>query len=240
MFWLDELLLVQLHYRAQSTGSHQKFHPASYFHDHSFFLCFLCSYIPLLFPYRSLSNQLTNRGPFRNEPILDRHKLSLQIIMSNLLFHPQHAKLEEISIICPTSNSPIKQKYFESILCLEQGIQCTLSLVPDAGCVTEDEEAEPQDGNGASLQVEDVELPPENDSDTAAVSFTVVGATGHLATQEIFPALFALFYKGCLPKVGLSFWMQGSMLSEIATLAGVAFSVSCTGDTGHRQSNLVN
>ena len=34
------------------------------------------------------------------------------------------------------------------------------------------------------------------------VSITVVGASGDLAKKKIFPALFALYYEDCLPKVG--------------------------------------
>ena len=33
------------------------------------------------------------------------------------------------------------------------------------------------------------------------VSITVVGASGDLAKKKIFPAIFALYYEGCLPKV---------------------------------------
>lgn len=33
------------------------------------------------------------------------------------------------------------------------------------------------------------------------LSVTVVGASGDLAKKKIFPALFALFYEDCLPKV---------------------------------------
>jgi glucose-6-phosphate 1-dehydrogenase len=35
----------------------------------------------------------------------------------------------------------------------------------------------------------------------STVSITVVGASGDLAKKKIFPALFALFYEGCLPEV---------------------------------------
>ena len=42
------------------------------------------------------------------------------------------------------------------------------------------------------------EIHPESES---TVSFTVVGASGDLAKKKIFPALFALYYEGCLPKV---------------------------------------
>lgn len=35
----------------------------------------------------------------------------------------------------------------------------------------------------------------------STVSITVVGASGDLAKKKIFPALFALYYEGCLPQV---------------------------------------
>lgn len=38
-------------------------------------------------------------------------------------------------------------------------------------------------------------------NDESTVSITVVGASGDLAKKKIFPALFALYYEGCLPKV---------------------------------------
>lgn len=34
----------------------------------------------------------------------------------------------------------------------------------------------------------------------STLSITVVGASGDLAKKKIFPALFALFYEGCLPQ----------------------------------------
>lgn len=42
----------------------------------------------------------------------------------------------------------------------------------------------------------------EKDENECTVSITVVGASGDLAKKKIFPALFALYYEGCLPKVG--------------------------------------
>lgn len=42
----------------------------------------------------------------------------------------------------------------------------------------------------------------EKDENEYTVSITVVGASGDLAKKKIFPALFALYYEGCLPKVG--------------------------------------
>lgn len=39
------------------------------------------------------------------------------------------------------------------------------------------------------------------DDNESTVSITVVGASGDLAKKKIFPALFALYYEGFLPKV---------------------------------------
>lgn len=39
--------------------------------------------------------------------------------------------------------------------------------------------------------------------ENSTVSITVVGASGDLAKKKIFPALFALYYEDCLPKVCL-------------------------------------
>jgi len=36
---------------------------------------------------------------------------------------------------------------------------------------------------------------------TSSLSVVVVGASGDLAKKKIFPALFALYYEGLLPKV---------------------------------------
>jgi len=46
----------------------------------------------------------------------------------------------------------------------------------------------------------------EKDENESTVSITVVGASGDLAKKKIFPALFALYYEDCLPKVGFG-WM---------------------------------
>uniref|UniRef100_A0A7I4A9I3 Glucose-6-phosphate 1-dehydrogenase n=1 Tax=Physcomitrium patens TaxID=3218 RepID=A0A7I4A9I3_PHYPA len=54
--------------------------------------------------------------------------------------------------------------------------------------ITDDESPKPGFLNGREGSAE------------ATVSITVVGASGDLAKKKIFPALFALYYEGCLPK----------------------------------------
>lgn len=55
--------------------------------------------------------------------------------------------------------------------------------------VSHDETTKPSSVNGSAASTE------------TTVSITVVGASGDLAKKKIFPALFALYYEGCLPKV---------------------------------------
>lgn len=61
----------------------------------------------------------------------------------------------------------------------------------------------------------------EVDKGDSTVSITVVGASGDLAKKKIYPALFALYYENCLPKVCLtlnsmlSLFLWGSMRCSI-------------------------
>lgn len=52
----------------------------------------------------------------------------------------------------------------------------------------------------SSKESKDTTVVNVNESEST-VSITVVGASGDLAKKKIFPALFALFYEDCLPKV---------------------------------------
>jgi glucose-6-phosphate 1-dehydrogenase len=59
-----------------------------------------------------------------------------------------------------------------------------------------------ENGTSSAITVEEYEdLAALSKDDEASVSITVVGASGDLAKKKIFPALFALYYEDCLPKV---------------------------------------
>lgn len=81
---------------------------------------------------------------------------------------------------------------------------------------------------------------PTTSETESTVSITVVGASGDLAKKKIFPALFALYYEGCLPKVGIKGWVQDLVL----LLTGAMFSVcfwcdSCAVSSNGKQSSDV-
>lgn len=55
--------------------------------------------------------------------------------------------------------------------------------------------------SGPSLEESKDAVDFDVSEDESTVSITVVGASGDLAKKKIFPALFALYYEGFLPKV---------------------------------------
>lgn len=61
---------------------------------------------------------------------------------------------------------------------------------------------EVKDGLVSTTSVEEfIDVQGSKLDETETVSITVVGASGDLAKKKIFPALFALYYEDCLPKV---------------------------------------
>ena len=66
----------------------------------------------------------------------------------------------------------------------------------------------------------------EKDENESSVSITVVGASGDLAKKKIFPALFALYYEDCLPKVEFG-WIVFFFTAIVSVSVGVhSFSLS--------------
>ncbi|KAK7847909.1 glucose-6-phosphate 1-dehydrogenase, chloroplastic [Quercus suber] len=64
----------------------------------------------------------------------------------------------------------------------------------------------------------------ENES---TVSITVVGASGDLAKKKIFPALFALYYEGCLPKHFTVFGYARSKMTDAELRTMVSKTLTC-------------
>ncbi|KAH7365067.1 hypothetical protein KP509_18G007400 [Ceratopteris richardii] len=67
--------------------------------------------------------------------------------------------------------------------------------------------------------------PPSSGEST--VSITVVGASGDLAKKKIFPALFALFYEGCLPKHFTIFGYARSKMTDEELRNMICGNLSC-------------
>ncbi|CAN1295124.1 Glucose-6-phosphate 1-dehydrogenase, chloroplastic, partial [Linum perenne] len=60
-----------------------------------------------------------------------------------------------------------------------------------------------------------------------SVTITVVGASGDLAKKKIFPALFALYYEGCLPKHFTVFGYARSKMSDAELRNMVSKTLTC-------------
>jgi len=63
--------------------------------------------------------------------------------------------------------------------------------------------------------------------DDSTVSITVVGASGDLAKKKIFPALFALFYEGCLPEHFTIFGYARSKMTDAELRNMVSRTLTC-------------
>ncbi|XP_011020806.1 PREDICTED: glucose-6-phosphate 1-dehydrogenase, chloroplastic-like [Populus euphratica] len=63
--------------------------------------------------------------------------------------------------------------------------------------------------------------------DEPTVSITVVGASGDLAKKKIFPALFALYYEGCLPKHFTIFGYARSKMTDAELRNMVSKTLTC-------------
>lgn len=64
-------------------------------------------------------------------------------------------------------------------------------------------------------------------NDESTVSITVVGASGDLAKKKIFPALFALYYEGCLPKHFTVFGYARSKMTDAELRNMVSKTLTC-------------
>lgn len=78
--------------------------------------------------------------------------------------------------------------------------------------------------------------PPKEQKDTidfdsnkakSTVSITVVGASGDLAKKKIFPALFALYYEGCLPEHFTIFGYARSKMTDAELRNMVSKTLTC-------------
>ncbi|KAL1187618.1 Glucose-6-phosphate 1-dehydrogenase 3 [Cardamine amara subsp. amara] len=73
-------------------------------------------------------------------------------------------------------------------------------VVQDGAVATKSSSAEELKLTIPSLEEDKVAIESDGGGNQSTVSITVVGASGDLAKKKIFPALFALYYEGCLPE----------------------------------------
>ncbi|XP_031475887.1 glucose-6-phosphate 1-dehydrogenase, chloroplastic-like [Nymphaea colorata] len=79
----------------------------------------------------------------------------------------------------------------------------------------------PLEERGDAMAISD-----KNDSEPT-VSITVVGASGDLAKKKIYPALFALFYEGCLPEHFTIFGYARSKMTDAELRTMVSKTLTC-------------
>lgn len=86
----------------------------------------------------------------------------------------------------------------------------------------------------------DEESVKEFAGDGPSLSIVVVGATGELARSKIFPALFALFHKGCLPKNLHILGYSRAELSNCTLKDMISENLTCRVDSQHDCGETVN
>ncbi|KAJ4749011.1 Glucose-6-phosphate 1-dehydrogenase [Rhynchospora pubera] len=79
----------------------------------------------------------------------------------------------------------------------------------------------------SSNEFQDLKTGPDNSGRESTVSITVVGASGDLAKKKIFPALFALYYEGFLPKHFTIFGYARSKMTDSELREMVSRTLNC-------------
>ncbi|KAM0003796.1 putative glucose-6-phosphate dehydrogenase (NADP(+)) [Helianthus debilis subsp. tardiflorus] len=128
---------------------------------------------------------------------------------------------------------PPKQCFYSRKLSLQQSTKRVSAVHLQDGASTKKLSPVKADGPATILKdgilsIPSVTLPEETiDKDNSTVSITVVGASGDLAKKKIFPALFALFYEGCLPKHFTIFGYARSKMSDAELRTMVSKTLTC-------------
>ncbi|CAL1355082.1 unnamed protein product [Linum trigynum] len=139
-------------------------------------------------------------------------------------------------------SSAISRRSPPAVLCLQQSLgnsRPNVVLMQDGAVATPVNPAQKkeatikklEDGLLSSSGISSEELKEaagfdvnENES---SVSITVVGASGDLAKKKIFPALFALYYEGCLPKHFTVFGYARSKMTDAELRDMVSKTLTC-------------
>jgi glucose-6-phosphate 1-dehydrogenase len=103
--------------------------------------------------------------------------------------------------------------------------------VQDGSVATESSSSEEAKDVGVltipSLEADKVVAESDGGEQLSTVSITVVGASGDLAKKKIFPALFALYYEGCLPEHFTIFGYARSKMTDAELRVMVSKTLTC-------------
>ncbi|KAL4311232.1 hypothetical protein GQ457_01G001870 [Hibiscus cannabinus] len=138
-----------------------------------------------------------------------------------------------ISSASPRFSVPAKAKVFvqspgnshqNAVLMQDGAVATKVSLV---GKETHIEKLERDLMSITSLKEWDEKAGSDINENESTVSITVVGASGDLAKKKIFPALFALYYEGCLPKHFTIYGYARSKMTDAELRSMVSKTLTC-------------
>ncbi|CDP13375.1 unnamed protein product [Coffea canephora] len=148
---------------------------------------------------------------------------------SSIVFH--HQQVVTLSSIRPQSFGPgrfslrSKTKPNSIVVCMQDGAAAaTISPIENETPLKKLTDgllniASPEDRKEAAAF--------DINRDKSSVSITVVGASGDLAKKKIFPALFALYYEGCLPEHFTVFGYARSKMTDAELRTMVSKTLTC-------------
>ncbi|CAN1137224.1 Glucose-6-phosphate 1-dehydrogenase, chloroplastic [Linum perenne] len=112
-----------------------------------------------------------------------------------------------------------------------KGLLCAVATPANPAPKEEIKKKKSEDGLLSSSGISSQELKEAAGFDInekeSSVTITVVGASGDLAKKKIFPALFALYYEGCLPKHFTVFGYARSKMSDAELRNMVSKTLTC-------------
>lgn len=130
------------------------------------------------------------------------------------------------SYICPRSFSlQSKAKTYPNVACLQDG-HVAATVIP---LESETQLKKMKNGllPGTSTEEHSNLSSFDVNKENSTVSITIVGASGDLAKKKIFPALFALYYEGCLPEHFTIFGYARSKMTDTELRNMVSKTLTC-------------
>ncbi|XP_010499189.1 PREDICTED: glucose-6-phosphate 1-dehydrogenase 3, chloroplastic [Camelina sativa] len=160
----------------------------------------------------------TYRSRTSSSPFLSNHSSLINVVdpRRSLSFHSASPQGPNLSELCVRSQQ-------------RKSVQSS-ALVQDGSVATKSSPAEElKDGlvTIPTIKVDNVVAESNGGGNQSTVSITVVGASGDLAKKKIFPALFALYYEGCLPEHFTIFGYARSKMTDAELRDMVSRTLTC-------------
>jgi hypothetical protein len=143
----------------------------------------------------------------------------------SLRMTPMPLTMPSVRRSCGSKEERSRQVCGDLCLCMAKEVAAAVSVHSGIS------KGQAQNQNSVLITQEDAKsTSPAGDgaiSTESTVTITVVGASGDLAKKKIFPALFALYYEGCLPKHFTVFGYARSKMTDEELRNMISATLTC-------------